>query len=80
MRTNAGYEIIASIRINETEEIVLGYMKSKICGDMYVTWDCTYKDNYFWGHYFNDFEEARNDMILRAAAICGLELVKEAVV
>lgn len=80
MRTNSGYEIISAIRISETEEIVLGHMKSKLCGDMYVTWDCTYGDNYFWGHYFNDFAEARNDQIIRAANICGLELVKEATV
>jgi len=76
MRTNAGYEIISAIRIREDEEIVLGRMKTQF-GDKYVTWCCTHGINYFWGHYFGDFESARNDHIIRAASSCGLELIKE---
>ena len=76
MRTNAGYEIISAIRIGENEEIVLGHMKTRF-GEQYVVWTCTYGDNYFWGHYFASFEEARNYHIEKAANCCGLEIIKE---
>lgn len=65
-RTNAGYKIISSIYINDTEEIVMGSMDTRF-GTKYVTWQCTNGSAYHWGHYYDSFNAARDDMIRRAA-------------
>lgn len=58
-RTNAGYEIIQSIPVGNTE-FVLG--ESHGGGAKYVTWECKDGTNYFWGHYFMERENAVNDL------------------
>ena len=58
-RVNAGYEIIDSIPVGNTE-FVLG--RSISDGARYVTWECSRGDYYFWGHYFNDRENAVKDL------------------
>ena len=62
-RINEGYIITDSIQVGETE-FVLGKLDSKI--PMYVTWACKGGDNYYWGHYFSDPLEAKQDLLDRA--------------
>ena len=70
-RTNAGYTIIETARVNERLEIVLGRMETSL-GTMFVTWQCLNGNNYFWGHYFNgDPDAARSDMRERLQAELG---------
>lgn len=61
-RKNAGYIITSSITIGESE-IVLGVHEIK--PDMFVTWECTDKNNYFWGHYFTSLLTAQKDFCER---------------
>ena len=63
-RTNAGYEIIKVISLIE-EEFVLG-VKTVNNKQKYVTWCCVNKDNYHYGHYFNDYKVAIRDLFERA--------------
>ena len=63
-RINAGYEIIQSFPVGNTE-FVLGenvYDRAR-----YVTWECS-EDSYFWGHYFTDKEAATKDLYDRIEA------------
>lgn len=61
-RKNAGYIITDSITIGESE-IVLGVHESK--PNMFVTWECTNKNNYQWGHYFSSLVSAQKDFCER---------------
>lgn len=61
-RINAGYEIIKSVPVGNTE-FVLG--QSIYNGAQYVTWECTGGNNYFWGHYFATKEIAIADLYNR---------------
>lgn len=64
-RTNAGYTIIEAVRIDDQLEVVLGKMETSL-GAMFVTWQCSGGDNYFWGHYFgNESAAARRDLFSR---------------
>ena len=58
-RINAGYEIISSLAVCGTE-FVLG--KNDSAPECYVTWECNDGSNYFWGHYFSDFDSAYKDL------------------
>ncbi len=58
-RINAGYEIIQSVPVGNTE-FVLG--QSIYTGAQFVTWECTGGNNYFWGHYFETKERAIADL------------------
>ena len=62
-RINEGYIITDSIQVGETE-FVFGKLDNKI--PMYVTWACKGGDNYYWGHYFTDPLEAKQDLLDRA--------------
>lgn len=64
-RINAGYEIIKSFPVGNTE-FVLG--ESIHDRARYVTWECTGGNNYFWGHYFTDKEAANKDLYDRVEA------------
>ena len=66
-RINEGYEIIEACPIDDTYEVVLGKMKSKL-GDQYVTWLCGKGTNYFWGHYFFNHKDAMDDFRKRVIA------------
>lgn len=64
-RINAGYEIIKSFTVGNTE-FVLGeniYDRAR-----YVTWECSGENNYYWGHYFTDKDAANRDLFERAEA------------
>lgn len=60
-RENAGYEIINSMKIGESE-IVLGARDGYMA---YVTWECKDGNNYFWGHYHTDLLSAQKDFCKR---------------
>lgn len=61
-RKNAGYIITNSITIGDSE-IVLGVHEK--LADHFVTWECTNKNNYFWGHYFTSLLSAQKDFCER---------------
>ena len=67
-RKNAGYIITNSITIGESE-IVLGVHETK--PDMFVTWECNNKTDYYWGHYFTSLLTAQRDFFER-----GLDKVR----
>ena len=61
------YKIIQSERLNENEELVIGYNKNNPVAEYrYVCWYYYEpKDYYFWGHYFETLENAQNDLKIR---------------
>jgi len=64
---NAGYEIIEKLNIGNSV-FVLGTMDSSY-GTKYATWQANAKNdptNYFWGHYIQSYEDAREDLYERA--------------
>ena len=63
-RTNAGYDIISIISF-PAEEYVLG-VKTINNNKEYVTQCCVEKNNYYCGHYFNDYKKAVRDLYERA--------------
>ena len=62
-RENAGYVIANAITIGDSE-IVLGVHKTR--PNMFVTWECTNKNNYYWGHYSSTLLSAQRDFCERA--------------
>lgn len=62
-RKNAGYTIIQSLVIGNTE-YVIGYHPT--APTPYVTWECKDRNNYFWGHYMKERHEADRDLLERA--------------
>ena len=63
IRTNAGFQIIDSIFIGESE-FVLGVNKAN--PTIFVTWKCADGANYYWGHYHTDQIAAKKDLLKRA--------------
>ncbi len=61
-RKNAGYIITNQITIGDSE-IVLGVHET--VPNQFVTWECTDKNNYFWGHYFSNLLSAQKDFCAR---------------
>lgn len=63
---NAGYEIIEKLVVGDTF-FALGRNDTKY-GTKYVTWQARAEDpdNYFWGHYHENYEDAREDLFERA--------------
>lgn len=64
-RLNAGYEIIKSFSVGNTEFVLGENIHDRA---RYVTWECTGGNNYFWGHYFTDKEAATKDFYNRIEA------------
>ena len=62
-RKNAGYIITNAITIGDSE-IVLGVHETR--PNEFVTWECTNKDNYHWGHYKTSLLSAQRDFCERA--------------
>ena len=62
-RKNAGYIITNAITIGD-QEIVLGVHETR--PNMFVTWECTNKDNYHRGHYTTSLLSAQKDFCERA--------------
>ena len=63
-RKNAGYIITNQITIGDSE-IVLGVHETQ--PNMFVTWECKDKADYFWGHYFTNLLAAQKDFCERGA-------------
>lgn len=63
--TDAGYEIIKSFPVGNTEFVLGENIHDRA---RYVTWECTGGNNYFWGHYFTDKEAANKDLYDRVEA------------
>ncbi|MCH5353644.1 MAG: hypothetical protein J1E06_09285 [Acutalibacter sp.] len=63
MRINAGYAIVSSVFIGESEFVLGIHLKSP---GQFVTWKCSGGNNYYWGHYFSDQFAAEKDLIARA--------------
>ena len=61
-RKNAGYIITNSITIGESE-IVLGVHETE--PNMFVTWECSNKSNFHWGHYHTTLLSAQKDFCNR---------------
>ena len=64
-RTNAGYTIIASIKL-PIDEYVVGEMQLSNGKMQYVTWYCVNGKDYYFGHYINDKNVAMMDLYERA--------------
>lgn len=62
-RINAGYTIIQSVTVGDTE-FVLG--ENRKAPDPYVTWCCDGGTNYNWGRYFGSYHRARTNLFERA--------------
>ena len=69
-RKNAGYTIVESIHIGNTE-FVIGHKPG--APSQYVTWECTNGDNYFWGHYMDERHQAERDLLERASSELDLQ-------
>lgn len=67
-RKNEGYIITNAMTIGESE-IVLGVHETQ--PNMFVTWECSGKNDYYWGHYFTDMLSAQKDFCKR-----GIDKVK----
>jgi hypothetical protein len=63
-RINAGYEIIRSFPVGDTE-FVLG--RNVYAPSQFVTWECSNGNNYFWGHYCPNKYDALKDLCERVA-------------
>ena len=63
-RTHKNYDIISTISF-PAEEYVLG-VKTINGNNEYVTWCFVEKNNYHYGHYFNDYNKAVKDLYERA--------------
>ena len=63
-RKNAGYIITNQITIGKSE-IVLGVHESH--PNMFVTWECNNKTDYYWGHYHTSLLAAQKDFCERGA-------------
>ena len=62
-RINQGYEIIQSIEVGSAEFVLGVNVKAP---NPYVTWKCSGKDNYCWGHYMDSWLAATRDLCERA--------------
>ena len=65
IRTNQGYRIVETVRINTSLEVVMAQNETRF-GTQYVTWQCENAVDYFWGHYYTDSRQAEADLSQRA--------------
>ncbi len=63
-RKNEGYLIVNHITIGKTE-IVMGVHEKQ--ANMFVTWECKNKNDYYFGHYFTNLYSAQRDFCERGA-------------
>lgn len=75
-RINAGYVITDSIHIGNSE-FVLG-VSDRQQPAMFVTWECTGGNNYFWGHYHDDLLKAKKDLLDRAGQELEIQMERKA--
>ena len=57
-------DILSPIKLqSEIQKSCLAYTKP--APNQFVTWECTDKSNYFWGHYFSNLLSAQKDFCAR---------------
>lgn len=64
-RMNEDWEIVGSIPLRDGFEVVLAHNQKNRCTP-WVTWECKDGNNYYWGHYFRERDNAVDDLIKRA--------------
>ena len=62
-RENAGYVITDSCHVGDTEFVLGVHLTAP---QQFVTWKCTDRKDYYWGHYFNNLFSAQKDLLVRA--------------
>lgn len=63
MRINQGYIITDSCQVGDSE-FVLGVHST--APQQFVTWKCTGRTDYYWGHHFSTLFDAQKDLVARA--------------
>lgn len=63
VRICAGYVITQSIKVKNIEFVLGEHPKT----GMYATWQCKNGDDYFWGHYCENYYVALKDLCERVA-------------
>lgn len=64
-RINCGYEIIRSMKLDDSHEFVIGKAVDPKTPAQYVCWDCIGKNNYSNGEYGSTFRQALYSMAER---------------
>ena len=62
-RENAGYIITDSCHVGDSEFVLGVHLTAP---QQFVTWKCTGRTDYYWGHYFSDLFSAQKDLVARA--------------
>ena len=62
-RENAGYIIADSCHVGDSEFVLGVHLTAP---QQFVTWKCSNRTDYDWGHYFSDLFSAQKDLVARA--------------
>ena len=62
-RENAGYVITDSCHVGDSEFVLGVHLTAP---QQFVTWKCSNRTDYDWGHYFSDLFSAQKDLVARA--------------
>lgn len=62
-RENAGYVITDSCHVGDSEFVLGVHLTAP---NQFVTWKCSDRTDYYWGHYFSDLFSAQKNLIARA--------------
>ena len=74
-RKNQGFIIVNQITVGGAEFVLGVHEKNP---NSFVTWQCKGKDDYFFGHYFNNLLAAQKDFCRRALdEIKSIEVMKK---
>ncbi len=68
-RTNQGYVIVEGCTIGK-KELVIGHNPK--APNPYVCWYCKDGNDYYWGHYCNTLEAAREKLASRYQSECQM--------
>ena len=63
-RENAGYIITDSCHVGDSEFVLGVHLTAP---QQFVTWKCSNRTDYDWGHYFSDLFSAQKDLVARGA-------------
>lgn len=67
-RENAGYIITDSCHVGDSEFVLGVHLTAP---QQFVTWKCSNRTDYDWGHYFSDLFSAQKDLVARAQVRCS---------
>lgn len=62
-RENAGYIITDSCHVGDSKFVLGVHLTAP---QQFVTWKCSNRTDYDWGHYFSDLFSAQKDLVARA--------------